>query len=117
MSKHAAIYQRFLNLTHAIDEITEFPQLTPDEKCLIRTLNNYWIRSEPITVVRAMTALETQSTSTVFRNLKKIRQKGYIQLMVDEMDNRVKYIEPTEQTIKYFHEHGKLLLKTIKNHL
>ena len=115
MSKHANAYQIFLNLCHAIDELTGLPKLTPDEKFIIKIMNNYWVNNKPITVVQAMSAVGTQSTSTVFRNLKKIRQKGYIQLVVDDEDNRIKYIQPTEQVMKYFHEHGKLLIKTAKN--
>lgn len=114
MTKHAAVYQKFLNLIHAIDEMSDFPSLSPDEKCLLRSLNDFWINDEDITVVTAMSVVKSMSTSTVFRYLKKLRQKGYIELVIDEADNRVKYIRPTKQTISYFAEHGKLLLKTVK---
>jgi DNA-binding MarR family transcriptional regulator len=114
MDKNSGAYQKFLNLCNAIDALSDFPKLTPDEKCVIKILNSYWVKNEPITVVEAMTAVDTQSTSTVFRNLKKLRQKGYLQLAIDETDNRVKYVQPTNLTIKYFQEHGKALLKTAK---
>lgn len=114
MSKHALAYQKFLNLANAIEGLTKFPQLTPDEKCLLRHLNDYWINNRDITVVNAMNIVDTMSTSTVFRYLKKIRQKGYVELEVDKVDNRIKYIRPTEQTISYFAEQGKILLKTAK---
>jgi len=117
MSKYDDAYKKFLNLCNAIDSLTEYPQLTPDEKCVIRILNSYWVKNEPITVVEAMSAVKTQSTSTVFRNLKKLREKGYLQLEIDEMDNRVKYVQATDLTIKYFQEHGKALIKTAKAYI
>ena len=115
MSKYVSIYQKFLNLSQAVDEITDFPKLTPDEKCLIQSLNNNWVKDKLITVVEAMNAVENRSTSTVFRNLKKIREKGYIYLEVDETDSRIKYIKPSEQTLSYFHKQGELILKTAKS--
>jgi DNA-binding MarR family transcriptional regulator len=117
MSKYADVYQKFLNLSQAVDELTRFPVLTPDQKCLLRYLNNYWVKGEIITVVAAMNIVDNMSTSTVFRNLKKLRTIGYIQLEIDEIDNRVKYIRPTEQTLSYFTEHGKIFLKTAKAYI
>lgn len=115
MSKYASIYQKFLNFAHAVDELTNFPALTPDEKCLIRTLNTFWVEDKNVTVVEAMNVVKGMSSSTAFRNLKKLRQKGYIALEIDEVDNRVKYIRPTKQIFLYFAEHGKLLLKTVQS--
>ena len=51
MSKYTSVYQKFLNLANAIEDLAKFPQLTPDEKCLLRHLNNYWINDKDITVV------------------------------------------------------------------
>ncbi len=115
MKKYASVYQKFLNLAAAIEDLSKFPQLTPDEKCVIRHLNNYWFNNQDITVVIAMNVVKTMSTSTVFRNLKKIRDKGYLELEIDPADNRVKYIRPTAQTISYFAEHGKIFLETAKS--
>ena len=114
MSKYTSVYQKFLNLANAVEDLTKFPQLTPDEKCLLRHLNDYWIHEKDITVVTAMNVVSTMSTSTVFRYLKKMRLKGYIALEIDKIDNRVKHIRPTEQTLSYFAEQGKILLKTAK---
>jgi DNA-binding MarR family transcriptional regulator len=54
------------------------------------------------------------STSTVFRYLKKLRQKGYIELIVDKVDNRIKYVSSTKQTDKYFEKLGKLITEASK---
>jgi len=111
MSNFKQIYQKFLNLAVALEEMSDFPTLEPVEQKLLALLNKYWSTEEPITVVSAMHMTPDISTSTIFRYLKKMRSKGYIQLVVDESDNRVKYITPTAQTENYFNKMGKLLVK------
>ena len=114
MTKYANVYQTFLNLAYAIDGLTEFPALTPDEKCLIRYLNNFWIKNQDVKVVEVIHSLDNSSPATVFRNLKKLRAKGYVQLRVDENDNRIKHILPTKQTMSYFNALGKVIIKSAK---
>ena len=88
MTKYADIYQRFLSLSHSIDEFSYFPLLKPEERCLIRHLNIYWIKKEEITVLKAMNAVKNMSNATTFRYLKSLRQKGYVRLETDDKDNR-----------------------------
>ena len=111
MSNFKQIYQKFLNLTLALEEMSDFPTLEPVEQRLLALLNKYWSSKESITVVSAMNMTPDISTSTIFRYLKKMRVKGYIQLVVDEADNRVKYITPTALTESYFNKMGKLMIK------
>ena len=111
MSNFKQIYQKFLNLGIALEEMSDFPALEPVEQRMLTLLNKYWLTKEPITVVSAMNMTPDISTSTVFRYLKKMRVKGYIQLVVDETDNRVKYITPTALTESYFNKMGKLMIK------
>lgn len=47
------------------------------------------------------------SSTTVHRRLKTLRQKNMLELEVDEDDNRVKYIVPTELARNYLAELGK----------
>ena len=115
MKEHALIYQKFLTLSHTIDEILDFPLLSPDERCVIRQLNNYWINGQDITVVEAMRTFKSMASSTVFRHLKNLRLKGYLEMIVDISDNRYKYVRPTKQIESYFEEYGKALLKTSHN--
>jgi len=50
----------------------------------------------------------------VFRYLKSLRLKGYIELVIDEVDNRVKYVSSTKQTEKYFDKLGRLITEATK---
>ena len=105
------IYQKFLNLANAVEELSEFPSLDPVEQKMLALLSKYWSRKQKITVVEAMHITNDVSTSTIFRYIKKLRQKGYIELVVDELDNRVKYVSVTALTDSYFNKMGKLMLK------
>ena len=87
MPNFKQIYQRFLNLALALEEMSDFPVLEPVEQRMLALLNKYWLTKEHITVVSAMNMSPDISTSTAFRYLKKMRAKGYIQLVVDEKDN------------------------------
>ena len=111
MSNFKQVYQKFLNLAIALEEMSDFPALEPVEHRLLALLNKYWSNKEPITVVSAMNMTSDISTSTIFRYLKKMRAKGYIQLVVDDADNRVKYITPTALTESYFNKMGNLMIK------
>lgn len=111
MANFKQIYQKFLNLAIAVEELSEFPTLDPVEQKMLALLSKYWLNKEKITVVEAMHITGQISTSTIFRYLKKLRQKGYIELVVDEFDNRVKYVSSTPLTDSYFNKMGKLMLK------
>ncbi len=111
MANFQSVYQRFLNLVIAVEELSEFPSLDPVEQKLISHLSKYWSLKQKITVVEAMHMTKDISTSTIFRYLKKLRQKGYIELVVDEFDNRVKYVSATKLTDSYFNKMGKLMIK------
>ena len=108
------MYQKFLNLAHAIDEMMDFPPMTPDEKCLIKHLNVFWVMRKDITVLQTVRQVNHLSQATVLRHLKNLKNKGYIKMVIDESDNRIKYIRPTKLITQYFAEHGKLLLASAK---
>ena len=91
-----------------------FPPLDPVEQKLLALLSKYWSQQEKITVVEAMHMSSDISTSTIFRYLKKLRHKGYIELVVDNLDNRVKYILATPLTDSYFTKMGKLMVKAME---
>ena len=111
MANFQQIYQKFLNLALAVEEMSEFPTLDPVEQKMLSLLSKYWAIKQKITVVEAMHMTNDISTSTVFRYLKKLRTKGYIELIVDELDNRVKYVSATPLTDSYFNKMGKLMIK------
>ena len=57
-----------------------------------------------------MRMCEDASASTVHRRLKTLRLKGMLDLQVDEDDNRVKYIVPTELANAYISALGQSVI-------
>ena len=105
------VYQLFVELEIVAENKSDFPTMDPVEKRLLNLLSTYWIKRKLITVVEAINITDEFSTSTSHRYLKMLRQKGYVELIVDEIDNRVKYVSPTRQADKYFASLGKLIIK------
>lgn len=114
MSNFKDIYTRFINLAVANEKLLDIPALEPVERKILHLLITYWENKQPITVVETMNITDEISTSTVFRYLKRLRQKGYIDLEVDAIDNRVKYVKSTKQTDQYFAKLGKLMVEASK---
>ena len=105
------VYQRFVELEILSENKSEFPAMDPVEKRLLNLYSTFWIKRKLITVVEAINITDEISTSTSHRYLKMLRQKGYVELIVDQIDNRVKYVSPTNQADRYFVSLGKLVIK------
>lgn len=105
------IYQRFLNLCLAIDEMGKFPALEPYEHSLLNKINQYWHREEIVTVLQVLDTNNQYSRATTHKYLKNLHAKGYLKLTVDNKDNRFKHITPTPMAYSYFDELGKNLIK------
>lgn len=105
------LYQRFIELEIVAENKSDFTTLDPVEKRLLNLLSVYWLNKNPITVVEAINITDEISTSTLHRYLKELRKKGYVELILDDNDNRVKYVSPTKQVDKYFANLGRLMIK------
>lgn len=95
-------YLRLLNLVSAIQRAQ--PALDPMEERLLNRMATAWHRGEKVSVTEAMDAQEGLAPATVHRRLKGLRDKGLITLATDAADQRVRYIEPTPQALRYFAE-------------
>ncbi|MDP2975407.1 MAG: winged helix-turn-helix transcriptional regulator [Anaerolineales bacterium] len=95
-------YLRLLNLVGAIQRGQ--PALDPIEERLLNRMATAWHRGERVSVTEAMETQEGLAPATVHRRLKRLRDKGLIILATDEHDQRVRYIEPTPQSVRYFAE-------------
>ncbi len=94
-----------------MNQLTEFNSLDANEAFVLEQLSKYWGSKQKITVSEATAMFSRFSNSTSHRYLKNLRIKGYIQLVVDETDNRVKYVSSTELTQTYFSKLGEALLQ------
>jgi hypothetical protein len=106
---YSDIYLRFLNLTRAVRELPDFPDLDPVEERLLNLFASVWHLGQKITVLQAMGMSPDVSSTTAHRRLKSLRAKGMIVLISDEADNRVKYVQPTAKAQDYFSQLGQCL--------
>jgi predicted transcriptional regulator len=95
-------YLRLLNLVSAIQRGQ--PALDPIEERLLNRMATAWHRGEKVSVTEAMDGKEGLAPATVHRRLKRLRDKGLITMATDASDQRVRYIEPTPQALRYFAE-------------
>ena len=114
-SKYSATYLRFLNLVQAIREIPTFPAMDPVEERLLTMLGVKWHEAQQVSVLEAMGLSTEISATTAHRRLKTLRQKGMIELDVDKIDSRVKYVVPTDLARKYFFALGQAIDKAAQS--
>lgn len=108
---HCNVYLKFLGYAQAVRLSKSYPQLDLPEERLLDQLASSWAQGKKITVLRAMQMSPDASSTTVHRRLKTLRLKGMLELEVDEDDNRVKYIIPTELSRHYLSELGQSVLR------
>jgi DNA-binding MarR family transcriptional regulator len=104
-------YLRFLNLMQAVRTLPAYPAIDALEERLLNVLAASWAQDKQITVLTATALLDDTSATTLHRRLKSMRAKGLIDLEVDKVDFRVKYVVPTALTQRYFSELGACMHK------
>ena len=105
------VYLKFLNLILAARHSAPFPALDFPEERLLDQLAVWWCQGKKITVLKAMQMSPDVSSTTVHRRLKTLRLKGMLSLELDEDDNRVKYIVPTDLSRQYMVELGRAVIQ------
>lgn len=109
--KHSLVYLRFLHMVQAVKTLPTFPAIDALEERFLNVLAATWHSGERISVLEAMKLLPDISSTTAHRRLKTLRAKGLIDLNPDESDSRIKYVQPTDLTHRYFGKLGQCLQK------
>ena len=109
---NSVTYLKFLHLSETLRTLEKFPALDAIEERLLNQCALSWLDGKAVTVVEAMKSSEEISPSTAHRRLKNLRKKGYITLVLDDLDNRIKYITYSQQTREYFSQLGACLTKS-----
>jgi hypothetical protein len=112
-TKPSQTYLKFLNLVQSIRELPSFPAIDALEERMMNLFAASWQEEQQVTVLQAMHMVPGISASTAHRRLKALRKKGMIALQTDDIDNRVKYVVPTENAINYFTQLGHCLAKAV----
>ena len=109
--------KNYLNFLARVKDVRISPQycdLTSTEEKLLNLLVPSWTSDTKITVLKAMGLDPDISHSTSHRLLKCLRLKGYITLLSEERDTRIKYVEPSEKTEQFFTQLGQCLRRALK---
>ena len=107
------VYPKFLSNALKVRQSSKYPQLDQHEERLMDQLATSWSKGQKITVLLTMRMCEDASPSTVHRRLKTLRFKGMLDLQLDEDDNRVKYIVPTELAKSYITALGQSVVMAV----
>jgi len=114
ISNSASLYLKFLNLVRALDAAPSFPSLDATEERLLGHLANAWAEDKRVTVLEAMNLEAEVSSTTIHRRIKSLKRKGVISLEVDEKDNRIKYVLPTQLASDYYAALSKCMVAATK---
>ena len=104
------IYFRFLNLVRSVEELPSFPKLDATEMELLNEVASRWKKGERLLVSDAIAKREIGSPATLHARLKQLRDKDMVSYVI-ETDGRKKYIEPTENALKYFSQISSCMLE------
>ena len=81
------------------------------EDRILAFLARSWHAGDRISVVEAMNGMPEISPSTVQRRLKALRVKGLLRMDSDAQDSRLKYVQPTPLSMRYFAALGQCMQK------
>ncbi len=95
----------YLNYLYRVEAARKLPgatKLDPLEERMLSCLAPAWYLGKKITVLEAMKNCSHMSGTTAHRRLKSLRKKGFVDLVPDEDDHRIKYVRPTDIVHQYF---------------
>ena len=104
---------RFLQLLKVIEETEMLEMLTPVEEQMIRVIAIANDRRQRLSVKDLMSMDTIASPATIHKNLKMMREKGWI-FLKDTEDARRKQLRLTPQAMSHFDRIGKAIKRSIK---
>jgi DNA-binding MarR family transcriptional regulator len=109
--ENSLLYFKFLNLVAAARRLPGVPEIDTVEDRILAFLARSWYAGDRISVVEAMNGVPEISPSTVQRRLKALRVKGLLRMESDAQDSRLKYVQPTPLSMRYFASLGQCMQK------
>lgn len=88
-------------MLNTIRQISPFDALNADEGLLLDALIVEWHERDNIMVSEVMSDTRFGSQPTVYRRIIALRDKGLVYLRPDNIDKRVKFVEPTQVARDY----------------
>lgn len=111
----ALAYARFINFSASVRQLSGSSSLDAAEERMLQCLAAAWSMDHPLTVLQAMALPHGLSQSTAHRRLTQLLKKGFASLKTDEHDARVRYVEATDKSQRYFSQLGRCMVEAIKD--
>jgi predicted transcriptional regulator len=99
---HTIKYIKLIKATETLRQSDDFKSIDFIEDKLLQNILINWYSGSPLTIAETLEAVKEISNSTLNRRLKNLRKIGMISHVADDIDNRIKYVYPTERCIEYF---------------
>jgi DNA-binding MarR family transcriptional regulator len=111
----APVKHKYLAFLLAIDQARESNRqlllIPPDEQRLLEVIAAGYAMNKPLSMMQALESRDELflSPSAVSRKIDNLRAADLIRVVVDTVDRRVKWIEPTEKALTHFDYLGHLM--------
>lgn len=106
-------YLQFVASLRQAQAATELPGLDLSCERVLEFLGQAWREDKSIKVLQVMQHMPDMSSTTVHRRLKMLVAQDFIKLEMDEQDNRIKHIRPTDKTWALFAKRGQIIMDAL----
>lgn len=108
------MYFRFRSLIQGLKELPYLEALSPDMEALLARIGEAHLQGKTMAVRKLLLREELGSPATIHKRIHLLRSKGYVEFKGVENDSRVKLVVPTEEAMRYFSEHARILKEAAK---
>ena len=93
---------KYLEFADTLDSLRTKNKINPMEWRTLRIITKSYSKQQPIRIVDLMQMAEIASPATIHKIIKNLNGKGMVEIKLDQQDGRVKYLIPSNHTLKVF---------------
>jgi DNA-binding MarR family transcriptional regulator len=108
------LYLRFRSLLDSINGLPDASIITPELDTLLAVIGTAWHSGKPLAVRKLLIREELGSPATIHKRIHQLKDAGFVSFEGKEGDSRVRLVVPTEQALRYFAEHAKVIQQAAK---
>ncbi|NBW81575.1 MarR family transcriptional regulator, partial [bacterium] len=83
--------------------------ITPEMETLLAVIGNAWQAGKPYPVRKLLILEELGSPATIHKRIHQLKDAGFVSFDTLVHDSRIRLVVPTEQALRYFAEHAKVM--------
>lgn len=104
-----SLYLRFCTLLDTIKDLPAADVMTPELEKLLAVIGNASHSGKPLAVRKLLIREELGSPATIHKRIHQLKDAGFVSFEGLEGDSRVRLVVPTEQALRHFAEHAKVI--------